>query len=61
MVVLVDGINSCYFPHQQGLQKKHKAFDMDYSVHQERVSDIKRQGEALIEAVSIFHVLLTVL
>ncbi|XP_022101019.1 spectrin alpha chain, non-erythrocytic 1-like isoform X4 [Acanthaster planci] len=34
----------------QGLQKKHKAFDMDYKVHQERVDDIKRQGETLIEA-----------
>ncbi|XP_033642967.1 spectrin alpha chain, non-erythrocytic 1-like isoform X2 [Asterias rubens] len=34
----------------QGLQKKHKAFDMDYHVHQERVADIKRQGETLIEA-----------
>ncbi len=34
----------------QGLQKKHKAFDMDYNVHQERVAEIKRQGEALIQA-----------
>ncbi|XP_030853592.1 spectrin alpha chain, non-erythrocytic 1 isoform X3 [Strongylocentrotus purpuratus] len=34
----------------QGLLKKHKAFETDFTVHRDRVTDIKAQGETLIEA-----------
>ncbi|XP_077987102.1 spectrin alpha chain, non-erythrocytic 1-like isoform X2 [Glandiceps talaboti] len=32
----------------QGLLKKHKAFQTDFSVHKERIADIQRAGEKLI-------------
>ncbi|XP_057290447.1 spectrin alpha chain, non-erythrocytic 1-like isoform X2 [Hydractinia symbiolongicarpus] len=32
----------------QGLLKKHKAFENDFTVHKQRVSDIEKQGEELI-------------
>ncbi len=31
------------------MQKKHKAFEMDFTVHRERVADIQKNGEKLIE------------
>ena len=34
----------------QGLLKKHKAFETDFTVHRDRVADIRSQGEKLIEA-----------
>lgn len=35
----------------QGLLKKHKAFENDFTVHKQRVSDIEEQGEELITKV----------
>ncbi|XP_070531768.1 spectrin alpha chain, non-erythrocytic 1-like isoform X3 [Ptychodera flava] len=48
----------------QGLMKKHKAFETDFSVHKERVADIQRAGEKLIsdgnhQADAIAHRLTT--
>jgi spectrin alpha len=34
----------------QGLIKKHDAFETDFNVHKERLGEIVRQGEALIDA-----------
>jgi spectrin alpha len=39
----------------QGLMKKHDAFATDFKVHEDRCTEISKQGEILIEEVRIFQ------
>lgn len=36
---------------QQGLLKKHEAFETDFTVHRDRVNDVCANGEELIKKV----------
>ncbi len=42
--------NFCF---QQGLLKKHEAFETDFTVHRDRVNDVCANGEELIKKVPI--------
>lgn len=37
--------------YQQGLLKKHEAFETDFTVHRDRVNDVCANGEELIKKV----------
>ena len=36
-----------------GLLKKHQAFDGDLNVHQQRVAEIRTQGDTMVQKVSV--------
>lgn len=37
--------------YSKGLLKKHEAFESDFQVHKERCTEIKREGQTLINEV----------
>ena len=38
----------------QGLLKKHEAFETDFQVHRDRCSEIKKEGQRLIDEVNVY-------
>lgn len=44
---------------QQGLLKKHEAFETDFTVHRDRVNDVCSNGEELIKKVPETFLILT--
>ena len=46
----------------QGLLKKHEAFETDFQVHRDRCTEIKKEGQRLIDEVTLpplFHAVIT--
>lgn len=41
---------------QQGLLKKHEAFETDFTVHRDRVNDVCANGEELIKKVLLYSI-----